>query len=344
MKNNSFSYNTPEIVSIIGTIDTYLKWREKTNEPRRYDVYHPSEFGGCARSMQYKRYAFLGLMQHEEEEFDTRMLRLFETGHHTQGRWEKYFTAMGILRGVWSCANPLCYKWNDNGIYEENINENITKKHKRRIYGLDNKIGCFKPEKCTCGSSDFFYEEVSAKAPDMNMYGHTDMILGYSRFDPSKYEGVLKTFEEKNLPKNPIVADMKTIKAKGFDDMVKFGKPPSFKYQIQLQIYCNVLDCEYGVLIYECKDDSRVATYKIERNEEVWEDIQRQAKMMIEMADGKDENGNNINLLPPPKYSDKKCYECNYCQFKKKCHSSSIWNNPELDNVRKYFYGSLLED
>lgn len=339
MAKKDFSVNPPEVISIMGTIDTYLRWREKNKDPRGYEIYHPSSFGNCLRQMQYKRYAAMGLIKGEIEEFDSKTLRLFETGHHTQSRWEKYFTDMGILRGIWVCANPFCSKFDDKGDYDKD--KDISNP---RVYGIDNKLGCFKPDKCSCGCTRFYYEELSVGDKELNMYGHSDMVLDYSKFDPEKYKGVLQTFDILALPSNPIVADMKTIKAKRFDNMVKYGKNPSFEYQIQLQIYMNMLGCEYGVLIYECKDDSRTATYKIQKDLEQWEIIKSQAKKMNEMILAKSDDGRPMRLLPPPRYKDKTCYKCNYCEFNKICRASSIWSDPNLESKRNNFYGNLFDD
>jgi len=293
----------------------------------------------CLRQMQYKRYVSMGLIEVETEEHDSKLLRLFETGHHTQGRWEKYFTEMGILRGLWCCSNPLCSKFDEEGIFDKDREIGYSK-----IYGKDNKIGCFKPDRCTCGSTRFYYMELSVGDPELNMYGHSDMVLDYSRFDSNRYKGVLQTFDAMCLPTVPIVADMKTINSKRFDKMIKYQKAPSFEYQIQLQIYINMLDCGYGMLIYECKDDSRTATYKIDKDIEQWETIKEQAKKMNKMVGYKDEKGNVKNLLPPPRPRDKASYECNYCDFNKICRACGVWDSPKLDLNRKDFYRSLLDE
>jgi hypothetical protein len=323
----------------MGALDTYLRWREKNKDARGYDIYHPSAFGGCLRQMQYKRYASIGLVEEEGEEFDSKMLRLFETGHHTQSRWEKYFTEMGILRGVWVCANPFCYKFDDNG---EFIKDSDMKRP--RIFGTEDKLGCFKPERCVCGCEKFYYEELSIGDKELNMFGHSDMVLDFSKFDPDRYKGVLQTYDIFSLPSLPVVADMKTINSKRFEKMIKFGNPPSFVYQIQLQIYMNMLGCDYGVLIYECKDDSRTAAYKIDKDLEQWETIKAQAKKMNEMATTKNSEGVPLRLLPPPRPRDKTCWECNKCGFNKVCRASSIWDDPNLASKRSNFYGNLLDE
>ena len=332
-------YNTPsEIESILGTVDTYIRWREKNGKERKYNIYHPSAFGQCLRRMQYQRYESEGAIQSDGVDFESRMLRLFEKGHNMQSRWEKYFTEMGILRGIWTCSNPKCQNWDDDGKYIEGELE--LKKHPRK-YGEDKKIGCFKPDKCICGSKRFDYNEVSVSAPELNMVGHADIILDYSKFDPEKYNSLIRSFNMEDIPKNPIVIDMKTINSNGFDNLVKYKKPPGLGYQVQLTIYIHLLECEYGVLIYENKNDSTLKAYKIPRDEESWELIQSQAKLMDKMAKMED-NGKKLFLLPPPRPTSKTCWECKGCGYKKICHKSSIWKNDTLDKKRKNFYGHLI--
>ena len=101
----------PEVSSILGTVDTYIRWREKNGKQRKYDIYHPSAFGNCLRRMQYQRYASEGIIESKGEDFESRMLRLFEKGHNMQARWERYFTHMGILKGIWTCVNPRCQNY-----------------------------------------------------------------------------------------------------------------------------------------------------------------------------------------------------------------------------------------
>jgi len=327
----------PAVESVLGTVDTFLRWKEKTAPPRSYSIYHPSAFGKCLREMQYKMYVAKGYIKVEEEDHDTRILRLWEKGHNMQSRWEKYFAGLGVLRGVWTCVNPMCKKIDDCGMYDDDVEAG------RRVYGKDDLQGCFKPNNCICGSTEFMYDEVGVAAPELNMFGHADLILDFSDFDPSQFDGMLKTFNMKTLPKKPVVVDMKTVNQNGFDRMNKFGNPPSLGYQIQLTIYAHLLDCEYGILIYECKNDSYTQAYKIEKDERSWGLIQRQAQLMMEMAELKNDDGKPLCLLPPPRPKKKTLWDCKRCPFKKHCFATA-WKDEQLAEKRKNFYGHLLED
>lgn len=319
-----------EVTNIINVLNTYLKWKNLNGPPRGYQKYHPSSFGACLRKAQYQRYEEKGLLKVEKEDMEPKTLRIFDTGHSMHARWAKYFEEIGVLRGYWECSNPFCGNYDDSG----NVKADVTTKSKPRFFGKDNIIGCFKPEKCNCGNKDFEYHEITVHNDEFNFHGHCDQILDFSKFDPSVFEKgnpVEVLFKVSDLPKKPIVLDMKSINSFGFKS--KLEKGPSLVYRTQLVIYCNILDLEYGVLIYENKDDSSTKIYKVDRNPDMWEIIKSQAKKLNLMA--------SDTLLPPPRPTSKEEYDCRYCEFKSICHKSKVWDDPELAEKRLKFYGIL---
>jgi len=320
-----------DVQAITNAVEVYTQYVEDSSPPRGYEKFHPSAFGKCLRQMQYYRYAQMGFIPMPKAENESRMLRLWQLGHDVQSRWEKYFDGMGVLRGVWKCQNPLCSNTKDDGTINVESPENV----QSRRYGTDVTLGVFKPEKCVCGSTKFFYEEVNVVDESMNMYGHADMILDFSRFDAKRFGKFAKQFNVDKFPKKPIVADMKTCNKYAFDNKVtKCG--PDMGYQVQLTLYANILDCEYGLLIYEGKNDSMVKAFKIPRREDTWfVDLQRQAKLMNEMVEFK--------KLPPPRPFSKSEYECKYCPFSRLCHKSKVWSSDDLKKKRCNFYGTLLD-
>lgn len=335
----------PEVTNIMNVINTHLRWKSINGAPRGHEVFHPSAFGGCLRRMQMQRYAERGFIKAEEEVKDPKTLRIFDTGHSLHARWAKYFEDVGVLRGVWECKNPCCFLWDDNGKYAGDhdscpfvVGEHggITKDapKKPRVYGRDNKLGCFKPKACACGHSEFEYHEITVEDKSLNFRGHCDQILDFSNFDPDKYKqgnAVDVLFKKEELPQKPIVLDMKSINSFNFKSKLEHG--PSLVYRTQLVIYCNILDLEYGVLVYENKDDSSTKIYKVDRNVEMWKKITEQASFMNEMV--------NEKMLPPPRPISKDDYECRYCEFQSMCHSSKIWDDPNLLQKRLKFYGIL---
>ncbi len=335
-----------EATNIVGLVDTYLSWADKNGPPRGHEKYHPSAFGKCLRLMQYQRYAERGYIEEQHEEHAPNRCRIFGNGHSMHDRWRAYFEEIGILRGYWNCTNPLCQMFDDSGYARTDDAASFLmlppQNRKPRIYGMDHLQGCFKPQRCNCGCFKFAYEETDVVSKEMNFSGHADLILDFSKFDPDRFAGVKQLFNFDTLPTKPIVVDMKTINNAGFQDVAKGQVHP--EYCTQLMIYANILDCEYGVLIYENKDNQRTTCYRIDRDSEtLFREVQRQAKEMNEMVEVIDKDGQVHHLLPPPRYS-KTNKNCKYCNYRAFCHSSPIWSDPNLEQLKTDFYGLLLEE
>lgn len=337
MANNA--YTPQEITSLMNLVDTYVRWKTKDQRSeRKYDHYHPSEFGKCLRTQQYKHYAWKGLINVTYSEPDSTKHRLFDKGHNMHLRWVEYFDGIGnVLLGSWKCKNILCYLFNDEGhIPPDHFSlKSLYEKDAGRIYGKDTPI--LKPKKCICGCSDFKYIETKVSAPDLNMEGHADVILNCDNLKDERFGGTRITYNRDFLPIKgaKVVGDMKTIGSKAWENQL-LRKGPHKDYLIQLTIYVHILDCDYGVIMYENKDNSKMLWYQVPRNDKWWEIIRYQAKTMIAMAEG------NNTKLPPPRFATKTAYACKYCDFKELCHKSKIWGSSELEKNRKEFYKSLL--
>lgn len=344
---SDLEFKTPEtgITAIVGLVETYNQWKNKNQGPRGFEKYHPSAFGHCLRLMQYQRYEERGYISVDNDLPEPQMIRIWDNGHAMHDRWRSYFEGIGVLKGYWQCSNPLCKIYDNDGNIDNSL-INIYKdgghiKHSR-MYGKDNLQGCFKPDKCICGCKNFIYHEVDVVSEELNFYGHCDLILDFSNFNPSKFDGVSQRYMPEYLPKKPVVVDMKTINMFDFQNLDKTG--PDHAYEVQLTIYSNILDCEYGVLIYENKNNSKIKAYKIDRNADTdFQEIRRQAIEMNDMVEVTDEDGNIRHLLPPPRPNFVHDSECSRCKYASLCHRSSIWNDPELDKKRKEFYGTLLK-
>lgn len=328
-------YTPPDIISIDGLVDTYLRWSclDKKGD-RKYYSYHPSEWGKCLRYQQYKRYTQLGYIEVEEVPHESRILRIFEVGHYMHERWQNYFDYIGVLRGRWKCRNTLCKLFDDTGKmnYSEEKAKELVNKFDTRIYGDEEQKGIFRPEKCICGCHRFQYLETHVRDEELNFKGNADLILDFSTIDENKFEGVRKTFNISKFPKNPIVVDMKTVNDRGFDEMVKRGTKSY--YITQIKIYIHILDCEYGLLWHENKNDCNTYIEKVERDDKFFEKVKWQANMMNKMVE--------MRRLPPPLPEKKTSYDCKNCDFKPLCHKSNVWNDPKLAEKRKIFYDSYL--
>jgi hypothetical protein len=346
------NYLPPEIIAVLDCVDTYLRWDNVNQPPRGHQRIHPSAFGKCLRKMQYERYEELGILEGGEDEKDPSVLRIFGNGHSMHDRWRQYFENLGVLKGYWTCTNPFCAAWQDNGepalkddgsrldINDLMENSEFFLKQRRR-YGREELQGCFKPQQCKCGWQKFKYDEVDVKSDELNIYGHADLILDFSQLDHSKIEGVKNDCRLAHLPTGVVVADMKSINHFGYQEVSK-GEPHS-EYCVQLMIYANILQCDFGILIYENKNTQKTCAFRIDKNEDtLWPQIQEQAKTMSDMAAVVDENGIHLNLLPPPRPLSLDSKDCEYCRFKGNCELSSIWDDPNLNQIRKDFYGDLL--
>ena len=303
------SYVSPAISSILGVVDTHLRWKNlQSKGERSYKNYHPSEWGHCLRRQQYKHYVSLGLLTVEEEGFNSQTLRLFDKGHNMHDRWAKYFEDIGVLRGVWVCKNPQCHQH----------------------HGKEDIIGIFKPKSCDkCGNDSFFYNEISVVSEEFRFVGHADQILDFSNFDHTLYGDLKTSFNPGVLPRHPVLVDMKTCNDFGFKNYVK-KTGPHHEYITQLTIYIHILGIPFGLLIYENKNNSDLAFFQVNQDEEAFDIVKKQSLLMQSMVDKR--------VLPPPKPKDQDDRECKRCEFKSHCHSSKIWSDPELDIKRDNFY------
>jgi hypothetical protein len=280
----------------------------------------------------------MGLVKADQKPRTSQNLMVLDNGHSMHSRWSGFFEDIGILRGYWKCRNTFCNLFNDSGepmvpltktVAEEFFNR---PKFESRIYGKDQVQGIFKPTQCVCGCKSFSYIEIAVQSTEMNMIGHCDAILDFSRINADSFGDIRKTFNIDILPKRPIVVDMKSAKDQQFNFQCKrIGPHP--EYVIQLTIYTHLLDCDYGIIFYENKNDCERMLFKVERNDAVFNKIKEQAKLMNEMIDPP--------RLPPPKPDDQGCWECKGCDFESICHANAIWKDPKLEEKRIKFYGDI---
>lgn len=303
--STDFSKSTYAFARII---DSFLKWNNANgSEHRSYSVFHPSAFGKCLRKMQYQKYADDGIIAKPVVSPEPRMVRIWDTGHSMHSRWAAYMERLNILRGYWKCKN-CSY-----------------------LTGENEKLGIFKPGKCDkCDCSHWEYQEITVQDKNLNMYGHCDQVLDFGSINESfKNSSIAEEVKDMfpMLPAKPIIVDMKTI---GKNQWNKIDKEAHFYYIVQLTIYLHILDLDMGIIIYERKDDSEIKMFRVERNDNMWSVICKQAELMQSMVEKKS--------LPPPRPSSKSDFDCRYCEFMDICHASPIWDNPKLEEIRRKFY------
>lgn len=296
------TYTPREITSLMNLVDTYIRWRSYDKRgDRKYQHYHPSEWGKCLRMQQYKHYAWKGLIEVEHGDVNSTKQRLFDKGHNMHERWSNYFTDIGgVLLGLWKCKNPLCLMFADDGkIKTPDVSvDALYKGGKTRVHG-EAGSPILKPEKCLCGCRDFEYIETPVISEELNIQGRADLVLNCDNIKEERFKGVPITYNRDFLPINGsrVVGDMKTIGSKPWVNQLQ-RKGPHKDYLIQLTLYVHILDCDYGIIMYENKDTSEMKWYQVKRNDLWWEIIQDQAKRMIKMAE--------MKKLPPPKFATKK--------------------------------------
>jgi len=330
-------YTPQEVTSMMNLVDTQIRWKTvATRGDRSYDHFHPSEMGKCIRMQLYKVYAWKGWIEVKYAEPNSEKQRLFGKGHNMHDRWTTYFDDIGdVLLGRWKCKNPLCYMFEDDGKMAKSPDlKKLYKEKKTRIH--EGKQGLrFRPKKCFCGCREFEYMETHVRCPEMNIKGNADMVVNCRNLKEERFKGVRISYDKTFLPMNnsKVVIDMKTIGSNAWKRQVE-AKGPHKEYLVQLTIYTHILNCDYGILAYENKDNSKMAWFQVPRNDLWWEVIQSQTKKMMEMMPKRQ--------LPPPKYATKKDYGCTYCDFKSLCHKSKVWEDPNLDDKRREFYKCLL--
>lgn len=328
-----------EVNSFQTLIDTYVRWKNfSTRDERTYDYYHPSEWGKCLRDQQYKHYSWMGKIKVSYAELTSQQIRLFDKGHNMHERWRHYFEGMGnVLMGRWKCKNPLCYMFDDDGKMKADAppSKDVYRQDLRRLYEGPNRGPVFKPDVCACGCPDFEYVETEVFSEELKMKGHADLVVNCEKLDMDLFRGVTITCDKRFLPqkKEKVVIDMKTAGTGPWKNQImKYGAHAS--YIIQLTIYIHLLDCAYGLIIYENKDNSELFIHKVERDPDLWEVLQFQAREMVKQR--------KRGELPPPKAKSKNEMMCKYCEFRTLCHKSAIWEDPNLPTSRRDFYLSTL--
>ena len=218
--------------------------RKAMSDKRKFDIFHPSAWGYCLRKIAYQYY-------NEKEHFlpadpmsvDCRMERIFDTGHYTHARWQKYLADAAIVRGYWKCKCGA-------------------------EYGKDNVIGTFSPAKqegwkCRCGEKKLEYGEILVKSPpEYNFEGHCDAVVD---FRGSEYE--------QHCDADVFVVDFKSIKDSMYSELTE----PKHEHVIQVHIYMWLLGLRAGVILYENKDCCMVKEMYVPRDEVLVEKIKRQA-------------------------------------------------------------------
>jgi hypothetical protein len=65
------------------------------------------------------------------------------------------------------------------------------------------------------------------------------------------------------------IVELKTINSRGFDGL----SAPKVDHEIQLQSYLNMLDYDFGIVLYENKDNQKIKMFQIDKDLVAWQAI-----------------------------------------------------------------------
>ena len=106
-------------------------------------------------------------------------------------------------------------------------------------------------------------DEVSIKNEDPPISGRIDFIIKHDKHKEALLE-------------------LKTIKDEDFRDL---KEAPKHEHMIQLQIYLNLTDRKYGVVMYENKNDQKLKAFKVNVDKEVWTGILDRCESIMNMSE-----------------------------------------------------------
>ena len=106
-------------------------------------------------------------------------------------------------------------------------------------------------------------DEISVKLEDPPISGRIDFLIEHDKHGETPLE-------------------LKTIKDEDFNDL---KEAPKHEHLIQLQIYLNVREYKYGVVVYENKNDQKLKAFKVDADKEMWETILDRCKLIMEMEE-----------------------------------------------------------
>ena len=115
-------------------------------------------------------------------------------------------------------------------------------------------------------------------------------------------------------PKTPHLVDVKTIKAKKFDELLKKGMRAMYpKYIAQGLGYCGHMKLDRAAFIFVCKDDDRIHVERFEFDQAEFDKLEAKARRIIFAAS------------PPMRLSDDPAwFACKFCDFHAVCHGDAM--------------------
>lgn len=111
-------------------------------------------------------------------------------------------------------------------------------------------------------------------------------------------------------PKTPHLVDVKTIKTKKFDELLKKGMREMYpKYWAQAHGYMGHMELTRAAFIFVCKDDDRIHVERFEFDRKVFDQYEARALRIVTAVE------------PPLRISeDPAWFECKFCSYHAICH------------------------
>lgn len=79
-----------------------------------------------------------------------------------------------------------------------------------------------------------------------------------------------------------VVIELKSINDKGFSSLR--GKPKK-DHMLQLQLYLHLMQIDYGIVLYENKNDQQIKAYEVERSDKIWQTIVKKCQKIQNMEE-----------------------------------------------------------
>jgi hypothetical protein len=269
---------------------------EIESRERDYTHFHPSEWDGCKRKIAYAYYEAKDYITIDRSalKLDPQGQRIFDNGHSMHARWRKYLGWTNALIGRWMCKNWMAHP------------------DKPKIYGVDEKLGVPRPQKCDCGSTRFEYIELGFLDMETMWGGHVDAIIDN--------EVAAKQSGYENLACDPderfVVVDFKTINDFDYGKKLENPKP---EHITQMQIYLYLSGLKYGKFLYENKNNQAVKEFLVTRDDKLLE--VKKAEALALKVQVMSCNSRGQRTLPKRGFDSKTHYQCMRCKFRGDC-----WN------------------
>ena len=136
----------------------------------------------------------------------------------------------------------------------------------------------------------FVDREIRVESQEHNAHGRADFII--------------------ELNNEKVVVELKTTGQSKFEELEQTNKPDKYHYY-QIQMYLYLLKIDKGIILYECKNNSKLKEFAVTLDRDcinkIWENF-KSAKSYIDS-----------NTLPDRDFA-RNTTECGFCPFSEKCY------------------------